>query len=108
MKRHLLPPATFVPCITKCQFVVNRYLFCPHLDKDKAPAMNLKMFLGNELIDAVKINAYQLTVPGYIEVLKMEMEEKNEEILDLSNEEPKFFIDSVASSMNSKKFQRID
>jgi hypothetical protein len=30
----------------------------------------------------------------------MDMEVKNEEIIDLSNEEPEFFIDTVPSSMN--------
>ena len=71
------------------------------LNLHKCFLMDLKMFLGNKLIDAVKINAYQLNVPGYVEVLKMEMEEKNEDVLDLSNEEPRFFIEPVPSSMNA-------
>jgi len=64
--------------------------------------MDLKMFIGNELIDTVNINATQLNKPGYVEFLKMEMEEKNEDIIDLSNEEPQFFIDTVPSSMNKR------
>lgn len=67
--------------------------------------MKLKMFLGSELIDSVPINVLQLNHPGYIQNLKMEMEDKNEDILDLSKEQPKFFIEPVPSSMNSKKFQ---
>lgn len=62
--------------------------------------MDLKMFIGNELIDSVRINTAQLNKPGYVEFLKMEIEEKNEEVIDLSNEEPQFFIDAVPSSMN--------
>lgn len=58
------------------------------------------MFIGNELIDSVRINTAQLNKPGYVEFLKMEIEEKNEEVIDLSNEEPQFFIDAVPSSMN--------
>jgi hypothetical protein len=63
--------------------------------------MDLKMFIGNEFIDSMKINAAQFNRPGYIQSLKMEMEERNEEIIDLGNEEPTFFIDAVPSSMNT-------
>ena len=63
--------------------------------------MNLEMFLENKLIDSFPINAYRFHQPGYIAGLRMEMEEKNEHILDLSDEDPEFFIDSVPSSMNS-------
>lgn len=62
--------------------------------------MDLKMFLGNELIDEMKISAARLNSPGYIQSMKMEMEERNEDIIDLSNEKPEFFIDRVPSSMN--------
>lgn len=62
--------------------------------------MDLKMFIGNELIDVIPINSACLHMPGYIQFLKMDMEEKHEDIIDLSNEDPKFFIDAVPSSMN--------
>lgn len=62
--------------------------------------MELIMFLGSKLVDRVKINASKLNMPGYIEALRMNLEEKNEDIIDLSNEEPHFFIESVPSSMN--------
>lgn len=74
----------------------------------KFTVMDLKMFLGNRLIDAVKVHAHQLNKPGFIQGLKIEMEERNEDILDLSKEEPIFVIDTVPSSMNSKEFQRIN
>jgi hypothetical protein len=64
--------------------------------------MDLKMFIGNELIDKMKINAAQFNSPGYIQSLKLEMEDRNEEIIDLSNEEPQFYIDAVPSSMNRR------
>ena len=63
--------------------------------------MNLQMFLENKLVDSLPINGARLNQPGYIESLRLEMEEKNEEILDLSNQSPQFFIDSVPSSMNT-------
>ena len=61
------------------------------------------MFIGNELVDAVTINPSRLHMPGYIQSLRMEMEENNEDIIDLGNEEPKFYIDTVPSSMNKNK-----
>jgi hypothetical protein len=70
--------------------------------------MDLKMFLGSQLIDTERMHAHQLKRPGYVETLKMEMKERNEDILDLSTEEPTFFIETVPSSMNSKQFQRIN
>lgn len=60
------------------------------------------MFIGNKLIDEMKINAAQLNRPGYIQTLKMEMEDRNEDIIDLSKEEPQFFIDAVPSAMNRR------
>lgn len=62
--------------------------------------MKLDMFLDNKLIDSMVINIARFNEPGYINGLRLEMEEKHEDVLDLSNEEPQFFIDSVPSSMN--------
>jgi hypothetical protein len=67
--------------------------------------MDLKMFIGNDLIDFIKISTAQFNKPGYIQFLKMEMEDKHEDIIDLSNEEPQFFIDAVPSSMNRTNLQ---
>jgi hypothetical protein len=64
--------------------------------------MDLKMFVKGQLIDTRRINILQLnSSPGYIHSLKMEMEEEHEDIIDLSKEEPQFFIDHIPSSMNS-------
>jgi len=62
--------------------------------------MDLKMFVNGQLIDARVINVLKLSSPGYLHILKMEMEEEHEDIIDLSNEEPQFFIDHIPSSMN--------
>jgi len=70
--------------------------------------MDFKMFLNNKLIDSIKINAAQLNKPGHIEALRIEMEEKNEDIIDLSGEEPEFFIEAIPSSMNkNERFFRL-
>jgi len=65
--------------------------------------MKLDMFLDNKLIDSMVINIARFNEPGYINGLRLEMEEKHEDVLDLSNEEPQFFIDSVPSSMNGNE-----
>lgn len=70
--------------------------------------MDLKMFLGNKLVDTTKINIHLFNTPGYIEHLKIDMKDKNDDIIDLSNEEPRFFIEPVPSLMNSKRFQQVD
>ena len=62
------------------------------------------MFIKGELIDTRTINILKLnSSASYIHSLKMEMEESNEDVIDLSNEEPQFFIDRVPSSMNGTK-----
>jgi len=66
-------------------------------------SIELKMFIGDKLIDVAEINLYKLNSPGYINSLKIQLEEDNEEILDLSEEQPKFFIDHVPSLMNNRK-----
>ena len=62
--------------------------------------MELKMFIGDHCIDTIPINISKLNLPGYIQYLKTELEEKHKDILDLNEEDPKFFIDTVPSGMN--------
>ena len=62
--------------------------------------MNLKMYLGNNLIDVVNFEKNIKISTGYIETIKMNLEEKHEDIIDLTEEEPVYFIDNVPSSMN--------
>ena len=66
--------------------------------------MDLKMFVKGELIDSRPINILGLNFRGLITSLKIELEETHEEIIDLSNEEPQFFVDHIPSSMNSNRF----
>lgn len=58
------------------------------------------MFIGQHLIDSLPMNLSQMNNPGYIHYLKTELEEKNEDIIELSSEEPVFFIDSIPSRFN--------
>lgn len=69
----------------------------------KLSLMDLRMYLKNELVDSAKINPTQLNKPGYVDFLRSEMKEKNEDIIDLSDEEPQFFIETIPSSMNTSR-----
>lgn len=62
--------------------------------------MELQMFLGNELIDALPVNFQKITWPGYLDDLRLTLEEKHRDLLEKSNLPPVFFIDHVPSSMN--------
>ena len=62
--------------------------------------MELQMFLGNELIDSLPVNFQKITWPGYLEDLRLSLEEKHRELLEKSSQLPLFFIDHVPSSMN--------
>ena len=66
--------------------------------------MQLKMFIGEKLIDVAEINLNKVSSPGYIHSLKMQLEADNEEVLDLSEEQPQYFIDHVPSLMNNTKY----
>jgi hypothetical protein len=68
--------------------------------------MQLEMFLGNDLVATSQINFIRLGTPGYINQLKMEMEDKYEDVIDLSGKEPDFVIDSFPSSMNGYQKKR--
>lgn len=64
--------------------------------------MYFKMFLNSQLIESVPILASKIN-SGYLESIRMDLEEKHEEIIDLSQEEPQYCIDNIPSAMNHQK-----
>ena len=62
--------------------------------------MELKMFIQDKLIDSIPINPFRLSTPAYLFRLQQELEDRNENIIDLTNQEPEFFLDHVPSGMN--------
>lgn len=62
------------------------------------------MFIKGQLIDSKIINERLLSSPAYIYRLQMELEEEHGEIIDLSNEDPEFYIYHIPSSMNRQWF----
>lgn len=66
--------------------------------------MELKMFLEEKLIDVVKIDAFKLNSPGYINSMKEKLKDDNEDILELTQEKPQFFIDHFPSTLNGSRY----
>ena len=62
--------------------------------------MELKMFIGNSLIDSIPVLFSKITQPGYLEQLREKLEEKHADQLATGNGTPVFYIDRVPSSMN--------
>ena len=62
--------------------------------------MQLIMYIGDRQVDSIPVSINELQTTGYVEMLKGRLEEKNEDILDLTTQEPRFFIDTLPSRMN--------
>jgi len=58
------------------------------------------MFLDGKPVDSIPVTEHELLSPGYVSMLQVGLEEKNEDIIDLSTHEPLFFIDALPSRMN--------
>jgi hypothetical protein len=52
--------------------------------------MIIQMMVGNKLVDFRQFPDMNLLVEGYLEGLKNDMIEQNEDIMDLSQEQPEF------------------
>jgi hypothetical protein len=53
-------------------------------------AMIIQMMVGNRLMDLKQFPDKNLLIEGYLEGLKNDMIEQNEDIMDLSEEQPEF------------------
>ena len=69
--------------------------------------MELKMYLAGALIDSEPISDVHMNMPGYLGTLKNKLEEKHEGILDSSESEPEFYLDSIPSSMKLYKLRKL-
>ena len=54
--------------------------------------MQLMMYIGNDLIEAVPINVKDLRVPGYLGKFKRTLKVKYNELLQLANTPPEFLV----------------
>ena len=65
--------------------------------------MLVRMIVGNKLIDLRQFPDKNLSIEGYVEGLKNDMIEQNEDIIDLTDEKPEFKFESfpVAKQYNN-------
>lgn len=64
--------------------------------------MELKMELDHKLIDSVSISFEKILIPGYLENVKLELEDKHAALIKEAKTPPIFYVDHVPSSMNKK------
>src|SRR5436305_15066602 len=66
--------------------------------------MHLNMYINDVLIDSVEINVSLL---NKLNLLKQQLEEKHLDIIDLSNDEPEYYIDGLPSRVNLHYIKKI-
>lgn len=54
--------------------------------------MQLMMYIGNDLIEAVPLDKEQVSVPGYLGAIKRHLKEKYQELIMESSEAPEFLV----------------
>lgn len=57
--------------------------------------MIITLYLGNEIVESRFIPQKNLSIDGYLEGLKNDMMEQNEEIMDLSHEKPVIVVENL-------------
>ncbi len=50
------------------------------------------MYLGNDLIDSVAVNMYDLSKPGYLGKFKRQLKQRHLELIQEANEQPEFLV----------------
>lgn len=54
--------------------------------------MQLLMYLGNDLIDSVPVNMYDLSKPGYLGKFKRLLKQKYLDLIQEANQNPEFLV----------------
>jgi hypothetical protein len=65
--------------------------------------MQLMMFIGNDLIEAVPINQEQLPKPGYLGSFKRNLKQKYRELIQQYPDPPEFLVIEPQQSANSSR-----
>jgi hypothetical protein len=65
--------------------------------------MQLMMFIGNDLIEAVPINQEQLPKPGYLGSFKRNLKQKYRELIQQYPDPPEFLVIEPQQSENSSR-----
>jgi SAM-dependent MidA family methyltransferase len=54
--------------------------------------MQLMMYLGNDLIDSIPVNMYDLSKPGYLGRFKRQLKQRHIDLIQEANEQPEFLV----------------
>jgi SAM-dependent MidA family methyltransferase len=54
--------------------------------------MQLMMYLGNDLIDSIPVNRYDLSKPGYLGRFKRQLKQRHIDLIQEANEQPEFLV----------------
>ncbi len=54
--------------------------------------MQLMMYLGNDLIDSVTVNMYDLSKPGYLGRFKRQLKQRHDDLIIETNQRPEFLV----------------
>lgn len=65
--------------------------------------MQLTMYLGNDLIDAVPVNLYELSKPGYLGRFKRQLKQRYFELIQQANVQPEFLVVELTPSNNKSQ-----
>jgi hypothetical protein len=68
-------------------------------------SMNLMMFLGNDLIEAIPLEKDSIPVPGYLGHFKRALKEKYREVIQQCPEPPEFLVIEPVKQENKRKHQ---
>lgn len=60
--------------------------------------MQLMMYIGNDLIDSVPVNMYDLSKPGYLGRFKRQLKQRHIDLIQEANEQPEFLVINMKSA----------
>jgi len=58
--------------------------------------MQLMMYIGNDLIEAVPVDVMRLSIPGYLGSFKRQLKRKYQALLQETPEQPEFLVINLA------------
>ena len=58
--------------------------------------MQLMMYIGNDLIEAVSVDGLRLSIPGYLGSFKRQLKQKYQSLLQETAEQPEFLVINLA------------
>ncbi len=62
--------------------------------------MQLTMYLGNDLIEAVPVNLYEISSPGYLGRFKRQLKQRYDSLIQEANLQPEFLVVNLNADAN--------